>query len=131
MLGHWINIYNLCYHIVVLKKKPGKVVKNCSSRTLFGQKLGQHGPQPKWSSIIFLEIKDNKLSIFISSKYIKFWLSYEWFSDLCNILLPKPATSGWKRCEKLPTSDLLLFNWLGRIIEICPKLPRMTLAENE
>ena len=25
----------------------------------------------------------------ISSKYLKFWLSYEWFSDLCNILLPK------------------------------------------
>ena len=44
-------IFNLCYHIVVLKKKIGKIVKNCSSRTLFGKKLGQHGPRPKWGSI--------------------------------------------------------------------------------
>ena len=56
------NIYNLCYHIVVLKKTL--VLKKNSSRTLFGQKLGQHGPHPNWSSIVFLEITkgDYKLS---------------------------------------------------------------------
>ena len=34
--------------------------------------------------------------LFISSKYHKFWLSYE-CSDLCDILLPKPASSGLKQ----------------------------------
>ena len=40
-----------CVIILQFWKKIGKVVKNCSSRTLFGQKLGQHGPHTKWSSI--------------------------------------------------------------------------------
>ena len=64
MLGNWTNIYNLCYHIVVLKKKIRKTVKNCSSGTLFGQKLGKHGPLPKWGLIFFLKITkgDHKLS---------------------------------------------------------------------
>ena len=45
-------------------RKKWVQLKNCSPRTLFGQKLGQHGPHPKSSSIIFLEIKeDHKLSI--------------------------------------------------------------------
>ena len=94
MSGNLINIYNLCYNTVVLK------LLNCSFRTLFGQKLGQQRPCPKSSSIFFSG--DNKRIIsfqelFISSKYHKFWLSYEWFSVLYDILLPKQAISGWNR----------------------------------
>ena len=76
-----------------------KLVKIAPLRTLFGQKLGQHGLHPKWSSIFLWKYQNEIISsqeLFISSKYRKFWLSYEWFFDLCNILLPKPAISGWK-----------------------------------
>ena len=76
-----------------------KLVKIALLRTLFGQKLGQHGLHPKWSSIFLWKYQNEIISsqeLFISSKYRKFWLSYEWFFDLCNILLPKPAISGWK-----------------------------------
>ena len=88
-LGHWINIYNLHYHIVVLKKKNGKTVKNCSSRILFGQKLGQHGPRPKWSSIFFLEITkgDHKFSrTFYFIKVHNYLLTYlSWTSHRINL----------------------------------------------
>ena len=63
MLGHWINIYNLCYHIVVLKKKLIKLLKI----VLLGPCLGKN-----WASMghtqneaqFFLEITkgDQKLS---------------------------------------------------------------------
>ena len=83
MLGQWTDIYNLCYHIVVLKKKINKTVKNCSSRTLFGQKLGQHGPHPTWSSNFFLKITkgDHKLSrtfYFIQILYVltELWMIF-------------------------------------------------------
>ena len=55
MSENWINIYNLCCNAVFVKK-IAKLVKNCYFRTLFRQKLGQHGPHPKSSSIFCLEI---------------------------------------------------------------------------
>ena len=55
MSGNLINIYNLHYNIVVLKK-IAKAFTNCSFRILFGQKLGQQRPCPKSSLIFFLEI---------------------------------------------------------------------------
>ena len=97
MLGHWINIYNLFYHIVVLKKKLLKIV-------LLGHYLGKN-----WASMshtqneakFFFWKQQKKIisfqELFALSKYHTFWLRYEWFSDLCDILLPKPASSGLKQ----------------------------------
>ena len=88
-----INIYNLCYNALVLKKIC-KTFQKCSFRTLFRQK---HGPGQKSSSNFFLEITKEIISLqepFILSKCLKFWLSHGWFFVLWDILLPKRAISG-------------------------------------
>ena len=56
------NVYNFYYNTVVLRKEIVKTFKNCSFRTIFGQKLDQQGPCPK-SSSFFLHITkgDHKL----------------------------------------------------------------------
>ena len=51
MSAKGINIYNLCYNALVLKK-IGKTFQKCSFRTLYRQK---HGPGQKSSSIFFSE----------------------------------------------------------------------------
>ena len=103
MSGNWINIYNFCYNTVVLEKKLGKTVKNCSFRILFGQKVGQHGPHPKSSWIFFVEVTqgDHKLSrtfYFIKISYVLTELTELWLifclDILCDILLTLPA----KKC---------------------------------
>ena len=76
-------------------------------------KTGPAWTMPKTKLNFFLEItkRDHKLSItFILSKYLMFCLIYEWFSDLCDVLLPKPASSGLKR---LCYHDSMRF-WSGR-----------------
>ena len=62
------------------EKKIGKTVKNCSSKTQFGQKLGQHGPRSRWSPIFFLEItkRDHKLSRTFNSIKISYVLTELW-----------------------------------------------------
>ena len=45
--------------------------------------------------------------VFILWKY-KFWLSYEWFSGLKDILLPKPAIFGWNRRVVLDANDCFI-----------------------
>ena len=63
---------------------------------LLGSYLGKTGPvwaTPKIKLNFFVEITKeimNFQELFILSKYHKFWLSYEWFSVLCDILLPFP-----------------------------------------
>ena len=94
MSGNLINIYNLCYNTVVLKK-IAKTFTDCSFRTLFGQKLSQQRPCPKSSSIFFFWRYHKLFRTFYLSKYHKFWLSYEWFYALYDILLLKPAIFGW------------------------------------
>ena len=98
---HWdmsenlINIYNLRYNTVVLKK-VAKTFTNCSFRTLFGQKTRPAEAMPKIKFNFFLEITkgDYKLSrTFYFIKNHNFWLSYEWFYVLYDILLPKPVIS--------------------------------------
>ena len=108
-----INIYNLCYNTAVLKKIT-KTFTNCSFRTVFGQKLGQQRPCPKSSSIFFWRWQKVIISfqeLFILSEYHKFWLSYEWFSVLYDVLLPKLAISGWNRRTALP--------WIHTVASMC------------
>ena len=86
MSAKGINIYNLCYNALVLKKS-GRTFQNGSFRTLFRQK---YGPSQKSSSIFFLKIGKKIVSLqepFILSKCLKFWLSHGWFFVLWDILL--------------------------------------------
>ena len=102
MLGHWINIDNLCYHIVVLKKKNlAKLLKIALLGPYLGKNWASMGHTQNEAIYIYWKWQKEIISfqeLFISSRY-KFWLSYEWFSDLYNILLPKSAIFGWKRCD--------------------------------
>ena len=81
MFENSININTLCYNALLLKKKKnGRNHKNCSFRTLFGQKQGQHGPFPKgpksnsnaffgnnlWNFRHFKRIEDNRSTPFLS-----------------------------------------------------------------
>ena len=63
MSENLINIYNLRYHTVVLKKML-KLLQIALLGPYLGKKLGQQRPCPKSSSIFFLEITkgDHKLS---------------------------------------------------------------------
>ena len=63
-LGFVRKLISITYVIMMLFwKKISKTLKNYSFRTLFGQKLGQHGPHPKSNLILFLELTkgDHKL----------------------------------------------------------------------
>ena len=110
MLGHWINIYNLCFHIVVLKK-ISKVVKNCSSTTLFGQKLGQHGPHPKWSSFFYFGNNKRRSEAFKNFLFHQNIIRFDWVLNdfltcviLCCQNQPFPAEKdvGRKRAILFP-----------------------------
>ena len=84
MSGNLINIYNLHYKIVVLKKNRQSFHKLLFQDPIWAKTKGQQRPCPKSSSVFFVEITrgDHKLSnqkLFISLKYHKFWLSYGWF----------------------------------------------------
>ena len=83
MSGNLINIYNLRYNTVVLKKKSLKLLQIALLGPYLGKNSASRGHAQNQVQF-FLEITkgDHKLSrtFFILSKYCKFWLSYEWFS---------------------------------------------------
>ena len=61
MSENWINIYNLCYSTVVLKKKLVKLLKIAPS-ALVRQKHGQYRSHQKQSSFFLERTKgDHKL----------------------------------------------------------------------
>ena len=114
MSGNLINIYNLRYKIVVLKKNHQSFHKLLFQDPIWAKTKGQQRPCPKSSSVFFVEITrgDHKLSnqkLFISLKYHKFWLSYGWYSVLYDILLPKLAISGWNRHEEKIQFTLIFY----------------------
>ena len=65
----------------------------------------------------------NNYKLFILSKYSKFWQMYEWFSVLCDILLPTWAISSWnswnrqmvleQHCGSIILINFWLLCWLG------------------
>ena len=100
---NWI-IYILCYNAVVLKKK--KLAKLLKIAILWPY-LGVTSMGHTQNQVFFLEITkiDYKLSrTFYFTKY-KFWLSYDWFFVLCDILLPKRAISNWNSCPAAGLSN--------------------------
>ena len=142
MSGNWINIYNFCYNTVVLEKKLGKTVKNCSFRILYGQKVGQHGPHPKSSWIFCVEVAkgDHKLSrtfYFIKISYVltELWVMTDFLSwyFLCDILLTFPAKkcviggvkgqkmveNGKKLCLLHSISQEPYYIWLSFMVQMC------------
>ena len=78
MLENWINIYSLCYNAVALQKNH---CLYCFMIVLIKRQKegasGMVGCTQNSNSIFFLEITEIKLS---RTFYLKFWLSYEWFS---------------------------------------------------
>ena len=72
MLGHSININNLCRNPLVLKK-IGKTSKNCYFWDHLVQKRGQHGSQPKWKTNFFGIITDTKEADY---QLLETWNSY-------------------------------------------------------
>ena len=120
MLGHWINIYNLFYHIVVLKKKLLKIV-------LLGHYLGKN-----WASMshtqneakfFFLETtkEDHKLSrtfCFIKISYILtalwmiFWLVWyfaaktsQFWAETGILNLSSINSKDWPKYSTVETND--------------------------
>ena len=97
---NWINIYDLYYNVAVVKKESVKLLLI----TILGPYLGKN-----WESIdhaqcqvqyFFLELTqgDHKLwRTFYFIKISQFWLSYEWFFVLCDVLLSERAISSWNR----------------------------------
>ena len=94
-------------------KKDCQTFKNYSLRTQLGKKTGQASsatPNIKFNLFPGIYKRDCKLSrTFFFFKYQKFWLSYEWFSAFCEILLPKRAISRLKQKFLCTTSGL--FSW--------------------
>ena len=66
------------YNTVVLKENA-KTFKNCSFRTLFGQKLGQQRQCPESSSICFLGITKGDYKLSGTFYFIK--ISYAFMND--------------------------------------------------
>ena len=79
------------------REKFGKTLKHYSFRTLFRQKQGKHArvmPRIKFNFFPGNYKRRSRFhELFILAKYHKFWLSYEWFSVLGDILLPKRSIS--------------------------------------
>ena len=109
-----IKLISLTYVIINCssEKKDCQTFKNYSFRTQLGKKTGPASsatPNIKFNLFSGIYKRDCKLSkTFFFSKY-KFWLSYEWFSALCEILLPKRAISLLKQKFLCTTSGL--FSW--------------------
>ena len=75
------ELLSITYIIMLYWKKDRKICR---------QKQDQHSPRPK-SILYFLQKQEEIIGFwehFIWSKYM-FWLSYEWFSIWCDILLLK------------------------------------------
>ena len=71
-----INIYNLCYNTVVLKKIGDAFLKIALLQPYFRQKQGHHEPHPKTSSI-FLKLTrgDHRLSYERTFDLSKYYIS--------------------------------------------------------
>ena len=84
MFRDLINVCNLCYNPLVLKKKLVKPLKKCFLGPIYTKK-GHYRPRPKWKTIFFGRNNKNRSSAFrhfLFYQNIMFWLSYESFSEL-------------------------------------------------
>ena len=102
ILGNWHDMLSYCSS----EEKGRKIA-------LLGCYLGKNwasmGHAQNETLIFFRKWQKEIISfqeLFILSEY-KFWLSYEWFSDLCDILLLKLATSGLEQ-SSIPS---FIYKW--------------------
>ena len=99
------------------------------------QKRGKYGPLLKQKTIFLQNRSNNKVTkqiisfpkLFILSKYHMVWLSYEWFSILCDVFLLKRIISSHSSCVLLHTYPIFmhfkfqLTNKAGILIYLTPK----------